>query len=203
MKQINSEMMPSLSKSGSSTGTQPSEPGLATQPNGKPNAQPGAIIARTPQDNLAAAVSSLQACGISVSHEVTGSRFPKNGGWEPVMSLTVRLADQIDADRARSVLGGLSGPAKREQIVEWLTICAIKTAHAKDDDMSSELKLKVFTSELLQFPGDIVRHVLAKWPSKSKWFPTWKELEDEITQLAGIRPQIIQRVQERLNQQGD
>jgi hypothetical protein len=119
------------------------------------------------------------------------------------MSLTVRLADQIDADRAHSILSGLSGPATRDQIVEWLTICAVKTAHPKDDDMSSELKLKVFTSELLRFPGDIVRHVLATWPSKSKWFPTWKELEDEITRLGGIRPQIIERVQERLNQQGD
>ncbi|MEH6743887.1 hypothetical protein [Hyphomonas sp.] len=119
------------------------------------------------------------------------------------MSLTVKLADQIDSDRAKSILAGLSGPAPAGKITEWLTVCAVLTASPRDDDMTSDLKLKAFEAQLAKYPGDIVRHVLAMWPDKNKWFPTWAELKSEIERLEGIRPQIIDRVQERLNQQGD
>jgi len=116
------------------------------------------------------------------------------------MDLTVKLADQVDVDRVNGVLKGLSAPAPKSKIIEWLTICAVKTGHAKQDDMSSELKLKVYADDLSKFPGDIVRHVLAEWPSKSSWFPHWKELEDEIASLSGIRPQIISRVSARIQE---
>jgi hypothetical protein len=115
------------------------------------------------------------------------------------MSLTVKAVGEIDAQTARAVIDGLSAPAPREKIIEWLTVCAVKTASAKDDDMTSDLKLRVFADDLLQYPGDIVRHVLKEWPSRSKWFPVWKELEDQVQEMAGLRPQIVDKVRSRIS----
>lgn len=114
------------------------------------------------------------------------------------MSLTVKLADEVDAKTAHAALNGLSAPASEADINEWLTICAVKTAHAKDDEMTSDLKLRVYATDLAAYPGDVVRHVLKEWPNNNKWFPVWQELCAEIERMAGLRPQIVERVRIKL-----
>jgi hypothetical protein len=42
------------------------------------------------------------------------------------------------------------------------------------------LQLSVYIDELSYFPADIVIQVLQTWPTISKWFPTWHELNDEL-----------------------
>ena len=180
------------------TGTQLSAPGSATRSNGAMSVQPERLLARTPAENLAAAVSSLQDCGVSVKHEVTGSRFPESGGWEPVMSLTVTSSDSPDRDTAERIVNALSAPAPHEKIMEWLTICAVLTAAPRDDDMTAEFRMKVFAGELANYPGDIVRQALSDWPHKSKWFPAWRELQDVLEKHRGIRPMLVDRVRESI-----
>lgn len=114
------------------------------------------------------------------------------------MSLTVKLAEDVNVDGAEATLSGLAAPAPRADIVEWLTMCAVLTAMPRDDDMTSDLKLRAFAERLSEHPGDIVRHVLKEWPESNKWFPTWSELRIEIDRMAGIRPAIIDRVRARL-----
>lgn len=110
------------------------------------------------------------------------------------MSLIVKLDETVDAEGAQAVLSGLTAPAPMSDIIEWLTICAVKTVHAKGDDMSSDLKMKVFASDLMDYPGDVVRHVLKEWPTSNKWFPSWSELVAQIDAMSGNRPAIVQRV---------
>ena len=114
------------------------------------------------------------------------------------MSLRVKRADVVDHAGAKAVIDGLAAPAPRASIIEWLTICAVKTVSARDDDMASDLNMKVFADDLGQYPGDIVHHVLKEWPERNKWFPSWSELRDEIDRLSGLRPEIIRRVRSRL-----
>ena len=180
------------------------QPSLIGKPHGETGSaiavQPERLLARSPQDNLAAAVSSLQDFGISVSHEVTGSKFPKNGGWEPVMSLMVRQVGEIDMAGAKAVIDGLAAPAPRSSIIEWLTICAVKTVSSRDDDTASDLKLKMFASKLQEYPGDVVKNALDAWPDTHKWFPTWSELRTEIERMADIRPAIVERVRQKIGE---
>ncbi|TNE58633.1 MAG: hypothetical protein EP341_03185 [Sphingomonadales bacterium] len=114
------------------------------------------------------------------------------------MSLTVKLADEVDLETAEKTLNGLTAPAPKDSIIEWLTMCAVLTASAKDDDMTSDLKLKLFASKLSAYPGDVVKHALDAWPDTHKWFPTWSELLTEIERMSDIRPAIVERVREKI-----
>jgi hypothetical protein len=115
------------------------------------------------------------------------------------MSLRVRTEGEIDAAKAEAIINGLSAPAPYAKIIEWLTVCAVLTAHPKDDAMSSDLKMKAFASQLAGYPGDIVAHVLKEWPNKNKWFPTWAELLADIDEMSGLRPDIVDRVRSRIS----
>jgi len=198
MKPISSAITLPPMESGSKTGMPGSEPGLETRSSGAVSVQPDRLLERSPADNLAAAVWSLQDCGLSVKHEVTGSRFPETGGWEPVMSLTVTASDSPDRETAERIIAGLSAPAPQDKIIEWLTTCAVLTAAPRDDDMTAEFRLRVFANELANYPGDIVRQTLADWPRKSKWFPAWRELQDVLEKHCGIRPMLVDHVKREL-----
>lgn len=198
MKPISSAITPPPTESCSRTGTQPSAPGSETRSSGALSVQPERLLARTPAENLEAAVSSLRGFGLSVKHEVTGSRFPKDGGWEPVMSLTVTPSGSLDRDGCQRVIDALSAPAPQSTLIEWLTMCAVLTVPTKDDDMTGELKLRAFAQRLSEYPGDIVRHVLEGWPDKSKWFPAWAELKAAIEKHSGVRPLLVDRVRDEI-----
>jgi len=114
------------------------------------------------------------------------------------MSLTVKLAEDVDMAMVDKTLDGLTAPAPLSSIIEWLTMCAVLTASPKDDDMTSELKLKMFASKLQDYPGDVVKHALDAWPDTHKWFPTWSELRKEVELMADIRPAIVERVRQKI-----
>ena len=200
MKPISSAITPLKIGEHSSTGTPDSGHGLARPDSGSVSVQPDRLLERTPADNLAEAVSSLQDCGLSVKHEVTGSRFQtrfkgdlETTTWEPVMTLTVTPSESLEADKAERIIDALGAPAPVSKLTEWLTMCAVLTAAPRDDDMTSELRLKVFTQKLADFPGDVARKVLADWSSQSKWFPVWAELEAAMNREMGIRPRLIEQ----------
>lgn len=115
------------------------------------------------------------------------------------MTLTVTPSESLEADKAERIIEGLSAPAPIAKLTEWLTVCAALTAAPRDDDMTSELRLRVYTQKLAEFPGDVVRKVLADWPSQSKWFPVWAELEAAMNREMGIRPRLIEQVRRRVN----
>lgn len=199
MKPISSAIPPPRQAEPTPTGTPPSERGLETRSSGALSVQPDRLLDRSPADNLAAAVWSLQDCGLSVKHEVTGSRFPSNGTWEPVMTLTVTPSESLEADKAERIIDALGAPAPVSKLTEWLTVCAALTAAPRDDDMTSELRLRVYTQKLADFPGDVVRKVLADWPSQSKWFPVWAEMEAAMNREMGIRPRLIEQARRCIN----
>lgn len=112
------------------------------------------------------------------------------------MSLTVTPSGSLDRDKATQIVDALAAPAPADKLTEWLTVCAVLTAQPRDDDMTSDLKLRVYAEKLAQWPGDVVRHVLDEWPSKSKWFPTWNEMEAALDRHNAHRPMVVQKVRE-------
>jgi hypothetical protein len=110
------------------------------------------------------------------------------------MSLTVTPSGSLEAERAERIVSALEAPAPQAKLIEWVTLCAVLTAQPRDDDMTSELKLRAYVEKLAEYPGDIVREVLSDWPGKSKWFPTWAELKAALDKHAGVRPLLVDRV---------
>lgn len=206
MKPISSAITPLLKDASQQTGTPPSEHGSETRSSGALSVQPARLLERSPADNLAAAVSSLQEYGLSVKHEATGSRFvTKMSGdvetttWEPVMTLTVSSSGSLAHEPVRLILDALQAPAPTDKITEWLTICAGLTLATRDDDPAGNVRLKAYTAKLAEFPGDVVRKVLSDWPSKSKWFPAWAELQVQIHNEMSVRLSLIHQARRHLN----
>lgn len=191
MKKISSALPPLRTPDDTQTGTQLSAPGSETPQSGVTNVQPKAIMQRPPADNLRAALFSLQECGLSLTYEVTGSRFPKEGGWEPVMSLKATCSEQIDAEKARKILDALEAPAPRQMIIEALTMCAALTAQPKEDSGGAELRFHGMAARLAEWPGDVVLSALHHWPTRNKWFPTLSEIIAECDARMGNREEII------------
>ena len=194
MKPISSALPQLRMADDTQTGTPPSEHGSAIALSGGTSVQPRAIIERKPAVNLEAALCSLQDCGLSLTYEVTGSRFPASGGWEPVMSLRVKRSEVVDHKQALKIANALEAPARIELIIEWLTMCAALTAQPKEETAGTDLKLRLLSERLQEWPGDIVHDALKDWPVKNKWFPTLSELVAECESRMGNRAQIVSTV---------
>ena len=168
----------------------------------KPNVQHPAVVERMPKQNLEAAASQLRELGLSLKQEVTGSRFPEGGGWEPIVEL--KLANREDCDwlGVQRVLNELMAPAPVEQIVEWLTIMAMETASKDEGEVISKLRLKVLSERLTEYPGDVVRVVLRDWPLHETFFPNaFKPLSDALNARMGNRRKIVMKLREAIKQQ--
>lgn len=165
----------------------------------KPSVQHPAVVERMPKQNLEAAASQLQECGLSLKQEVSGSRFPEGGGWEPVVELKFANEDDCDWLGVKRVVNELMAPAPAEQITEWLTILAVETASKDEGEAISQLRLKVLSERLTEYPGDVVRVVLRDWPLANTFFPTaFKPLADALNARMGNRRKIVTRLREAI-----
>lgn len=115
------------------------------------------------------------------------------------MTLTVTPCGSLAHEPIRLILDALKAPAPPERITEWLTLCAALTLAPRDDDTASNIRLKAYTAKLSEFPGDVVRKALADWPSKSKWFPAWAELQQLLHSEMSVRLSLIHQARRHLN----
>lgn len=212
MKQIASAIPGHLNpekRDESSTGSERGRTGSLTRTSGqlpakpeKPSAQHPDIIERLPKQNLEAAASQLRECGLSVKQEVTGSRFPEGGGWEPIVELKFANKDDCDWEGVQKAVNGLMAPAPIDQITEWLTILAVETASKDEGEQISQLRLRVLSERLTEYPGDVVRVVLRDWPLSNVFFPTaFKPLADALNARMGNRRRIVARLREAIKRQ--
>lgn len=106
--------------------------------------------------------------------------------------MTLNIASSADVQGAlRAVLASLA-PASPDQIEEWLAVLSVKTAPRVESASRADLTLSVYTSQLRQYPADVVRHVLAGW--SGKWWPTWGELSERLDELTDQRLMIRDRL---------
>jgi hypothetical protein len=139
---------------------------------------------------------------LSLKQEVTGSKFPEGGGWEPIVELKLANRDDCDWHGVQRVLNELMAPAPVEQIVEWLTIMAMETASKDEGEVISKLRLKVLSERLTEYPGDVVRVVLREWPLRETFFPNaFKPLNDALSARMGNRRKIVMKLQEAIKHQ--
>lgn len=77
-----------------------------------------------------------------------------------------------------------AAPAPFEELVGLLATMAVKVQRARISDGDSDLQLATYAEALGEYPRAAVLAVLKAWPTKSRWWPTWKELHDELEPLA-------------------
>jgi hypothetical protein len=86
--------------------------------------------------------------------------------------------DQID--EAISTINKYCEPMAADEMLVLVGAMWAMTKQAKQTAGSMETIIKVYCKQLSEYPADIVREVLTKWPENSRWWPAWAELKDEI-----------------------
>ena len=67
-------------------------------------------------------------------------------------------------------------PANPNEVFSLLGRLKMMTASRKHEELEMEAIVTVYAESCLEYPGDVVRHVLKTQPNHSKWWPTWAEL---------------------------
>lgn len=85
-------------------------------------------------------------------------------------------------------------PASEDRIDQALAALSVQVASRVADEATDELQIGVYSARLRLYPADVALQVLADWPRKSKWWPTWCELDAELSRLSHWRYQALAAV---------
>ena len=160
------------------------------------------VMARMPSANTGAVLSRMLQCGVECSVK-TETVFPTSADGDMTFrerptSLTLSIGSSADVQGALRVVLASLAPASTDQIEEWLAVLSVKTAPRVESASRADLTLSVYTSQLRQYPADVVRHVLAGW--SGKWWPTWGEMSERLDELTDQRLMIRDRLLDVLNE---
>lgn len=154
-----------------------------------------AALARDPENNTQAMISSLRQCGCEA---VVKSKtiFPVNpttgesSGWRDVIDRAeITVSSGANLVRANEIALAALAPAADDDMAIWLAELGLVTARRATGEATSELFLVAYTKRLAAYPGDIVRQTLQGW--SGKWFPTWGELKEILD--ARVAPRLAVR----------
>ena len=99
------------------------------------------------------------------------------GKWTQ-MANALQFVDDIKA--AIETIEEFSQPASAREIGELITMVYAMTAQRNQDQITMDLAISSFGRKLLEYPADVVRETMTKWPDKSTWFPAWHDLKNEL-----------------------
>ena len=88
----------------------------------------------------------------------------------------VSLEDIKDAIKA---IDAHSHPLSNSEVVGLLQKLRLKVSHRTTDQSDAGAILAVYAEDLRQYPADIVREVLTKYPETNIWWPSWSELASD------------------------
>lgn len=72
------------------------------------------------------------------------------------------------------------------------------TVQAKRSDTSFEMRARVYTQILSEYPADIARAACRSWRSREKWWPTEAELRAEMRPHAARREAMLSAVRKAI-----
>lgn len=86
-------------------------------------------------------------------------------------------------------------PATTERLEQALATLSVLIAKRASEEDEAELQLAVYAARLRAYPADVAMRVLSEWPSRSRFWPTWCELESELNRLVRWRTEALAAVQ--------
>ena len=88
--------------------------------------------------------------------------------------------DDLSLHKAVKILQKNLNPCTDREIKVLIADLMSMTAIKNHEVDVFKATIKNYTSRLKEYTGEIVRQVLTTWPDKSKWFPTWYDLKEEL-----------------------
>ncbi len=122
----------------------------------------------------------------------------KGRGWigigEPDFQMVAVDGMEVDWQGAIDAVQLALTPPDDDMIEKALAILEVQTKRRAEDDQVASLGLRVFVNGLKKYPTDVVLQVLRRWPEKSPWAPSWKELFDDLEALTQPRRSLLHAV---------
>ena len=98
-----------------------------------------------------------------------------------VLAFTVEGPVAIDdIQSAIETIEEFSRPASAREIGELIAMVYAMTAQRNQDQITMDLAITSFGRKLMEYPADVVRETMTKWPDRSTWFPAWHDLKGEL-----------------------
>ena len=118
-----------------------------------------------------------------------GLRFALRGAslvGEPDLDVIATQSTAPDLSRAMTMIRASLKPAPAERLVSALATLSTLTARSnKAGENDADLQLAAYVRMLGDYPEDVALDVLSRWPRRSKFWPTWCELLDDLDR--GVR----------------
>jgi len=92
-------------------------------------------------------------------------------------------ANASEIEKAIDILRRFETPMAPREIGQLIARLLALTKQRATDQLTTDLAVEAYGSLLEEYPADIVREVMMKWPEierRGKWFPSWNELKEEI-----------------------
>ncbi len=92
-----------------------------------------------------------------------------------------------DAQAALALVEPACQPSPPAVVAQALARCFAATRSRASEDADTEAALAVMMEELIEFPPDVVRHVLRGWARREKWRPSLAELRERCERESRAR----------------
>lgn len=81
--------------------------------------------------------------------------------------------------------------ASSRELAGWLATMNAALVPSRDGENETRLRLAVYVDRLRNYPADVTSQALGEWPDRSKFWPAWAELREQLERLAGPRRALI------------
>ena len=93
----------------------------------------------------------------------------------------------MDWQKCSQTIGELLAPADEESIVQWIGRLGALVAKKDKDGEAADIELLAYAQKLREWPGDVVRDVLNRYPDDHKWWPEWATLRALLAEASAER----------------
>lgn len=144
------------------------------------SSQPPRMARQPAVRNTEEAVSLLRLSGLRPS-------FERAGGSMTVTGAKLNPSTEVDWARCSQTIAELLAPADEESILQWVGCLGALVAKKDKDGEAADIELLAYAQKLREWPGDVVRDVLNRYPDDHKWWPEWATLRALLAEASAER----------------
>lgn len=124
---------------------------------------------------------TLEAVKASLAPEMKSSLKPEYGPNGNLKGYVLNGAHGPQAiQNARKILEQSLTPMTGNEALDLLTELKAMTRPAPGTTDDLKVVLKAYLKRCMDYPADVVRHVLTTQADESPWWPSWQELKDRL-----------------------